>query len=231
MVSRPVRPRLLASPADIKDGVRALKRACPGMAKAHAAVGDPPLRRWSPAFDGLVRIVVGQQLSTASAVAIQSRLAIAVDPLDAAGLLAASEATLRGAGLSAGKIATLRALAAAVADGQLGFDQLGSCSADDVRSQLTAIRGVGPWTADIYLMFCRGDADGFAPGDLALQIGAQKLLELDARPGAADLEHIAERWQPWRGVAARMLWSYYAFDKSTAKDQRKKQISERNGRG
>ena len=73
-----------------------------------------------------------------------------------------------------------------------------------------ALPGVGPWTADIYLMFCLGRADSFAPGDLALQIAAHALMQLDSRPGAKALTDIAERWRPWRGVAARMLWAYYA---------------------
>ena len=213
MAKRTTRPRILESDADIKAGVRALKRACPHLTRAHGLTGDPPLRRWSPTFDGLVRIVVGQQLSTSSANAIQGRLAIAVDPLDAPNLLAASDEVLRGAGLSAGKVATLRAVALAVEDRRLDFNKLMTGRPEDMREQLTAIRGVGPWTADIYFMFCRGDADGFAPGDLALQIGAQRLLGLDVRPGALELEVIAERWRPWRGVAARMLWAYYADDK------------------
>ena len=203
------RTRIIEGEGDIKAGVRALKRACPGMAKAHALTGDPPVRRWSWEFDGLARIVVGQQLSTASAAAIQARLQLAVDPLDAAGLLAASDATLRGAGLSAGKIATLRAVAGAVAAGGLDFGLLMAADEATVREQLTAIRGIGPWTADIYLLFCKGDADAFAQGDLALQVGVQMLFELPERPAADELVEIAERWRPWRGIAARLIWAYY----------------------
>ena len=221
MAARPGRKtsRIIADEADIRAGVRALKRACPGMAKAHALTGDPPLRRWSSRFDGLARIVVGQQLSTASAAAIQARLKLAVDPLDAAGLLAASDATLRGAGLSAGKIATLRAVASAVAEGGLDFDRLIEADEASVREQLTAIRGIGPWTADIYLLFCKGDGDAFAPGDLALQIGVQMLFDMPERPGADEILAISERWRPWRGVAARLLWTYYAFDKQARREK------------
>lgn len=199
---------------DMTAGVVRLKRVCAGMAAAHALVGDPPLRRWSPGFEGLVRIVVGQQLSTASANAIHGRLVLAVVPLTAEMLLAADPAILKSAGLSAAKIATLRALARAVVDRQLDFDALALATPDAVREQLTAVRGIGPWTSDIYLMFCRGDGDAFAPGDLALQIAAQRLLKLNERPTPAELLAIAERWRPWRGIAARMLWAYYGHVKS-----------------
>ena len=209
-------PAIIATDADIAAGVMMLTMACPHMAKAHALTGPPPLRRWSPAFDGLARIIVGQQLSTASAAAILKRLTLAVDPLDAPTLLAASSDSLRAAGLSAGKIATLRAVSAAVAAGALDFAALQRASEDSVRSQLTAIRGIGPWTADIYLLFCRGDADAFAPGDLALQTGAQHLMDLSARPSVNDLTDIAGRWRPWRGVAARLLWAYYGALKKPA---------------
>lgn len=200
--------------ADIAAGVRALTQVCPHMKAAVALSGHPPLRRWSPAFDGLARIVVGQQLSIASASAILARLTQAVAPLDAPHLLAASDETLRAVGLSSGKIATLRAVAAAVASGALDFDHIQSADAAIVREHLTAIRGIGPWTADIYLLFCRGDADAFAPGDLALQLGAQQLMDLPKRPTADELTAIAERWRPWRGIAARLLWAHYGAMKT-----------------
>ena len=206
--------RTIASETDIAAGLRALKRACPHMRRGHALAGDPPLRRWSPGFDGLARIVIGQQLSIASAAAILGRIKVAVDPLDPETLLAADDATLRQAGLSAAKIATLRAIANAVQSGELDFEALMLAPEAAVRDQLTAVRGIGPWTADIYLLFCRGDRDAFAPGDLALQIAVQTLMELPQRPTAAELEAIAERWRPWRGVAARLLWAYYGAVKA-----------------
>lgn len=194
---------------DINTGTRALKRLCPAMARLHKLTGDPPLRRWSPGFDGLTRIIVGQQLSIASANAIHTRLTLAVAPLTPETLLATSTESLRTAGLSAAKIATLRALASAIVDTTLDLAALSDMPADDVRARLTAIRGIGPWTVDIYLLFGRGDADAFAPGDLALQIATQRALILDTRPTATELTRIAARWQPWRGIAARLLWAYY----------------------
>lgn len=199
---------------EIQMGTRALKRQCPTMARIHKLTGDPPLRRWSPGFDGLTRIVVGQQLSIASANAILTRLTLAITPLTPETLLATSPETLRAAGLSAAKIATLRALATAISDTTINLAALADMPADEVRERLTVVRGIGPWTVDIYLLFGRGDANAFAPGDLALQIAAQHAFDLDARPTAAELSRLAERWQPWRGVAARLLWAYYPFIQS-----------------
>jgi DNA-3-methyladenine glycosylase II len=200
---------------DIKLATRALKRLCPTMARIHKLTGDPPLRRWSPGFDGLARIIIGQQLSIASATAIFTRLTLAVTPLTAETLLAASPETLRATGLSAAKTATLRALAAAIVDATINLPALATLPASEVRERLAAVRGIGPWTVDIYLLFGRGDADAFAPGDLALQIAAQHAFDLDARPSSAQLAQIAQTWQPWRGIAARLLWAYYPLVQSS----------------
>lgn len=202
------------------------------MAAAAGAAGPPPLRRWSAGFDGLVRIIVGQQLSVASANAILARLTAAVDPLDATGIVTADDQTLRTAGLSAGKIATLKALAAAVETGTIDFGTLGVAPPETVHQELTAIRGIGPWTADIWLVLCRGDADAFAAGDLALQEATRSLMDLDVRPTAQELLEIAERWRPWRGVAARVLWAWYGHVKSQrdASGQPKRTRSQESGR-
>jgi DNA-3-methyladenine glycosylase II len=179
------------------------------MRRAHDLVGDPPLRRHDAGFPGLVRVIVGQQLSIASAAAIWARVVRELAPLDAARLANASDEQLRAAGLSRPKMRTLRNLAAAVSEGALDLAALDQASDEEVHAALTAISGIGPWTADIYLLFCLGRADAWANGDLALQIAAQEILELEQRPGPRELAAIAERWRPWRGVAATLLWSYY----------------------
>lgn len=202
-------PGFIETEADIAKGVRALRRACPIMRRAHDIAGDPPLRRRPAGFEGLARIVVGQQLSTASAGAIWGRFVETVQPCTAITMLAASDEALRGVGLSRPKIRTLRALSAAVAAGTLDIEGLVSASDEDVHEALTAVSGIGPWTADIFIMFCLGRADAFAVGDLALQIAAQHVAGLQARPSPAELAELAERWRPWRGVAARLLWAYY----------------------
>ncbi len=199
--------RTLESVRDIRAGAAALRALCPAMARVHDLVGDPPLRRHPAGFQGLAQIVVAQQLSAASAGAIWRRTEALVAPFEPEVLLAQEVVALRGAGLSEGKIRTLVAVAEAVAGGRLSFES--AVSDEALREQLLAIRGVGPWTADIYVMFCLGLADGFAAGDLALQLAAQRALGLAARPSAVELSRIAERWRPWRGVAARLLWAYY----------------------
>lgn len=183
------------------------------MRRIESLVGVPALRRHKPGFPGLARIVVGQQLSIASAAAIWRRLEVAVRPMQARRLLMASDDVLRAAGLSTGKIKTLRAVASAVVDDGLNLSRLARATDADVHGALTAIHGIGPWTADIYLLFCLGRADAWAAGDLALQTAVQMALELDRRPGADQLVEIAERWRPWRGVAAHMLWAYYAHER------------------
>ncbi|MGA2793822.1 MAG: DNA-3-methyladenine glycosylase 2 family protein [Roseiarcus sp.] len=171
--------------------------------------GAPPLRRQEPGFVGMARIIISQQLSTASANAIFKRLEAAVAPLDAQGLIAADDEKLRACGLSTAKIRALRALAQAVARDGLDLTGLGALGAGQAHQALVAIKGVGPWTADIFLLFCLGHPDSFPAGDLALQEAARLALGLKERPNARRLEEIAERWRPLRGVAARMLWAYY----------------------
>jgi DNA-3-methyladenine glycosylase II len=106
-------------------------------------------------------------------------------------------------------VRTLKALAVALEAG-LDLAQLSERPDADVHQALTALPGIGPWSADIYLLFCLGRRDAWAPGDLALQLATQHAMGLDRRPGPAELAAIAERWRPWRGVAARLLWGYYA---------------------
>ncbi len=205
--------RLIESREDILSGVAALNRLCKDMRRAHEAAGEPPLRRDPGGFKGLCHIVVGQMVSLASADAIWGRLVPRLDPFDAATMLALSEADLRGAGLSGPKIRTLRAVATAIETGKLDFDKLTAVDDAAVRETLMAISGIGPWTADIYLLFCLGRTDAFASGDLALQVAAEHLFALDGRPSPKELDAIAERWRPWRGVAARQLWAYYRIIK------------------
>lgn len=204
--------RIIMGEADIAEGVAALRALCPVMRQVHDVAGPPPLRRREDGFEGLCRIIVAQQLSVASAAAIWSRTAGLVAPFTHERLLALSDAELAGAGLSRPKLRTLRAIASACAAG-LDFEALREASDAAVHAALTQVSGIGPWTADIYLMFCLGRADAWAPGDLALQIAAQQAFGLRERPDKEELSELAERWRPWRAVAARLLWSYYAVVK------------------
>ena len=195
--------------ADLLAATARLIEADTRLAAAHALTGPLPLRRRSGGFEGLASIVVSQQLSTASAAAIWGRLAAAIDPFDHAGLLQARTPKLRRVGLSTGKIRTLRAIARAIRDGVLEPKSLADLPADDAHRLLMQVHGIGPWTADIYLLTCVGHADAWPAGDLALQEAARLALALPARPTTREMGPLAEPWRPWRGVAAHLLWSYY----------------------
>lgn len=188
-----------------------LTAQCRTMRSIHAKTGVPPLRDFTADFSGLCRIVTGQQVSASSAAAIWGRLSLAVAPFDARSLLTMSDEALKAPGLSAAKIRTVRAIAAAVAAGELDFAELNTRTDAEIIAQLTGLHGIGPWTADIYLLFALRRADAFPAGDLALQLAAQRELRLKTRPTAAKLIEVADRWRPYRGAAARLLWASYAL--------------------
>jgi len=200
---------LIENEHDLSQGLDALLRADPRLAAMLQISGPPPLRRRPGGLEGLVRIVMAQQLSTASADAIWGRLRAAYDPFDHRALLRARAAKLARVGLSAAKIKTVKAVAAAIEAGRIDFDALAAMAADDAHRSLTAVHGIGPWTSDIYLLFCVGHADAWPAGDLALQEAARLAFGLARRPGAEEMVALAEVWRPWRGVAARLLWTYY----------------------
>jgi len=195
--------------AELDAALAAVVRLDARFARALAIAGRPPLRKRPDGYAGLASIVVSQQLSTASARAIWGRLSAAFDPLDPAAVRHARPAKLARAGLSAAKIRTLKAIARAVDDDELDLPGLIHLPADAAHAALTAIHGIGPWTADIYLLFCLGHADAWPAGDLALQEGARLLLALKARPSVKEMIALAEPWRPWRGAAAYLLWGYY----------------------
>jgi DNA-3-methyladenine glycosylase II len=195
--------------ADLDRAIAGLIKADPRWRKALAAAGRPALRRRPDGFAGLAAIVVSQQLSTASAKAIWNRLETALEPISPQAVRLARTGKLARAGLSAPKIRTLKAIARAIDGGDLDLAALCGLPADEAHRRLTAIHGIGPWTADIYLLFCLGHADAWPAGDLALQEAARLLLGLRARPSSRDMGPLAESWRPWRGAAAYMLWTYY----------------------
>jgi DNA-3-methyladenine glycosylase II len=199
--------------ADLDTAIARLVAADPRFGDVLSRAGRPPLRRRPDGFAGLASIVVSQQLSTASAKAIWGRLTAALDPLDHAAVLRARPAKLARAGLSAPKIRTLKAIAKAIDRGEIDLPSLVDKPADEAHAALTALHGIGPWTADIYLLFCLGHADAWPAGDLALQEAARLLLALKKRPTTKDMGPLAEAWRPWRGAAACMLWTYYRVTK------------------
>lgn len=202
-------PLILDTEADLAAGLAALIAADPRLAAVRDVAGDVPLRRRPAGFEGLCRIVCGQQLSTASAAAIWGRLAAAFDPFHHDSLRRARAPRLARLGLSQPKIKTIKAIGAALAKSHIDLDALATMPADEAHDALTALHGIGPWTADIYLLFCLGHADAFPAGDLALQESARIAFDLPARPSAKALAELAQGWRPHRGVAAHLLWAHY----------------------
>jgi DNA-3-methyladenine glycosylase II len=199
----------LETQADVDAGVRALLAQDPRLAPIAAVAGRTPLRRRAGGFAGLAQIIVNQQLSTASATAIWTRLTAAFDPLDPDRIRRARAERLGRLGLSGAKIRAFKAIATAIHKQGLDLDALADLPADDAHRALTALHGVGPWTADIYLLFCLGHADAWPAGDLAVQEAARLGFDLKARPTTKEMGPLAEPWRPLRGVAALLLWSYY----------------------
>ncbi|OQW50152.1 DNA-3-methyladenine glycosylase family protein [Candidatus Raskinella chloraquaticus] len=197
------------SDEDIASGLAWLMTRDPVFAEMSALAGPLPLRRSAGGFAGLAGIVIAQQLSVKAANAIEARVEALVPGLDPKRFALKREATLRAAGLSAAKVKTLKAAAKAMVKGELDHDVLLTLDSDGVREKLTALPGIGPWTADIYCLFCLGHGDAFAAGDLALQEAVRIAYALDSRPKEKALLAMAEAWRPWRGVAARLLWAYY----------------------
>jgi len=204
--------RIIEGEDDLAEGVAHLIAVEPRFAKAMEAIGKPPLRRRAPGFASLLQIIVGQQVSVAAADGIWRRVAEGgADTPER--VLAMEDEDLRALGLSRPKVRYAKAIAAAMGDGSLDLDACATGEVEDAMRMLTAVTGIGTWTAEIYLMFCVGRADIFADKDLALQESARVLFDLKARPDPRTLSVMAEAWSPWRGVAARVLWSYYRVAK------------------
>jgi DNA-3-methyladenine glycosylase II len=201
--------RILDTEIDIAEGADWLARNEPRFAHVLQLIGPPPLRRRSDGFDALRDAIIGQQVSVAAANAIRTRL-VDAGLGEPASIAAADEAGLRACGLSRQKIRYLQTLAAADVD----FDALRRLPSEEVFATLLPLPGIGRWTVEMYLMFALGRADVFAVDDLALAEAARMLFELPDRPRPKAFAEMAEAWSPWRAVAARALWAYYAHRKS-----------------
>lgn len=179
------------------------------LAAIHARHGDPPLWRREEGFTTLVHIILEQQVSLKSAKSMLVRLEGLIQPFRPERFLELGDAHLRGLGVTRQKSSYLIDLSASIVDGKLSFTKLARMSDDDVRLALTKIKGIGSWSADVYLLMAMRRADIWPAGDLALAVAMKELMGLAARPGPLELERWAEQWRPHRAVAARMLWQYY----------------------
>ncbi|MDB5549413.1 MAG: HhH-GPD family protein [Tardiphaga sp.] len=199
----------LNSQSDLDDAVLQLVRADPRLTPILKASGMPALRRREPGFAGIAAIVCGQQLSVASAAAIWGRLSVAYDPFHHDTVGRARADRLGRLGLSVAKIKALKHIAKELSSGRLNLDVLAEEDADAAHHTLTALPGIGPWTADVYLLFCLGHGDAWPAGDLAVQEAIRVGLGLKARPTVKQMASVAEPWRPLRGAAAHLWWAYY----------------------
>ncbi len=179
------------------------------LAGIHAAYGDPPLWRRDTGFQTLVHIILEQQVSLKSAKAMLVRLEAAIQPFTPVRFLELGDSYLRGLGVTRQKSAYLLHLSDSIVNGDLSFAKLPRMSDEEVRLVLTRVKGIGLWSADVYLLMAMRRADIWPAGDLALAVAMQELKGLASRPGPEELERLAEQWRPHRAVAARMLWQYY----------------------
>jgi DNA-3-methyladenine glycosylase II len=193
----------------LRPALEALAARDADIARHFAACGLPPVRRHRTGFGGLLRIIMAQQVSTASAAAITARLNAAVRPLTPSGFLALDDDQLRRIGLSGQKIRYGRALAEDVLARRVDLRRLHRMDDDEAIAHLTQAKGVGHWTAEIYLLFALRRPDVWPAGDLAVQVALQRLKNLEARPDTTAMRALGEAWRPHRSTAARFLWHFY----------------------
>jgi len=197
----------------LSTAIDGLCHAEPRFAQVIDAVGPPKLRKGVGGFEGLFQIIVEQQLSLASAAAIWGRVQAGVQPMVPELVLQMPEEELRSFGLSGAKVRYGKELAREVTEGGLELDSLAGLAAEAAIDRLTQVKGIGPWTAEIYLLFCLGHGDILPAGDLALQEAAKLLFELEERPDIKSFRAMGDAWQPWRGAASLLLWAWYRHAK------------------
>lgn len=188
------------------------------LAEILARHGDPPLWGRATGFTTLVHIILEQQVSLKSARSMLNRLEGSIQPFTPDRFIELGDAYLRSLGVTRQKSAYLLHLSQSIVNGDLSFTKLSRLSDDEVRVKLTRIKGIGLWSADVYLLMAMRRADVWPAGDLALAVAMQELMGLDKRPDPVALEQLAEKWRPHRAVAARMLWQHYLGKRSNHKD-------------
>ncbi|MGR9170575.1 DNA-3-methyladenine glycosylase family protein [Rhizobium sp. KDH_Rht_773_N] len=202
--------RVISNEKDIEEGLAALLVLDPRLVAIAREAGPVPLRLREPGFAGLAHIIVSQMVSRASAEAIWRRMQPESGLLSAETYILLHPDAWREFGLSRAKADTLTRIAQAVASGRINLQALAQKPPAEALAELTTQKGIGPWTAEVYLMFCGGHVDVFPAGDVALQAAVAAAFGLAERPQAKALAGLAEIWSPWRSVAARLFWAYYA---------------------
>ncbi len=190
--------------------------ADPRFGLLHARNGLPRLRRRPGGLEGLGWIVTGQLISARAAAVIWGRVSAALAPFEPHVLAELNEAEVASLGLTRAKARTIIAASAAVRDGSFSFEALEALDDAQASAALMRLKGIGRWSADIYLMTCMGRSDAWPAGDLAVRVGLQRLLGLDEPPPVAAMDGLADAWRPWRSVAARYLWDHYVAEQGSA---------------
>jgi DNA-3-methyladenine glycosylase II len=193
----------------VAQGVKHLTDIEPRFARVVQTYGVPSARRVQNDLSSLLKIIVEQLISLKAADAIWHRVETRLHPFDTEEILQIEHDQLKSLGLTGAKTKCFHAICQAVNSGALNFSALHHMPNEEVLKKLMSLSGIGPWTADIYLLSALGRADACPSGDLALQVAAQDLLGLQERPTPKQFLAIAEAWRPWRSVAARLLWSHY----------------------
>ena len=204
------------TPHILQQGVDALIKQEPSFARIIERYGLPPFWQRDPGFPTLLRIILEQQVSLASANAVYKKLLALGEPLTPQSFLTLTDGELKQVGFSRQKIRYGRSLADAIQHKNLNLSTLDTLSDQVVREQLMALKGIGIWTANIYLLMALKRPDIWPQGDLALQVAIQQLLELPQRPTANEARAMSTVWQPWRSVAARLLWHFYLSQRQQA---------------
>ena len=211
--------KIIKTEEDIVEGLRKLEQLDETLLPIIKQTPSIPLRREQSGFPGLVRIIIGQHVSTASAAAIDGRFIKAINPVTPENYLTAEEETLIQVGLTRAKQSTITNVAKAILDESLNLEEINQLKESQALKKLTNLKGIGPWTAEVYLLFCAGHPDIFAAGDLALREAVRHAYNMKERPSEKELRQIATKWSPYRGIATRLFWSYYAYVKGNGNGQ------------
>jgi DNA-3-methyladenine glycosylase II len=194
-------------------GISELVNRDRNLAQVRSMCGNPPFWTDTPGFSGLVHTILSQQVSLASADAAFASLGKHIEYISPGSFLTLDDETLKEIGFSRQKAGYVRGLSNSILQGALDLDEIELLDDDIARGKLLKLKGIGPWTADIYLLMALRRSDVWPSGDLALAKAAQELMKLESLPNSEELDVIGEPWKPWRSVAARILWHYYLSER------------------
>lgn len=205
---------------EIEQACAVLAKVDVGLARSFAAYGVPEWRARPLTYETLAQLVTYQLISTVAASSIWARIQAHLGEVTAETVLQIPEADLRACGQSRPKIAHMKSIAEAVQSRALDLAALPDMSMAEARKSLLSVKGIGPWTADLVVLYTLGDMDAFPHGDVGLMESYKRLIEAETRPSSTAFDEIAEHWRPYRGVAAHLLWAWLNAQRDTEKQAR-----------